>query len=98
MAQHKFYFKAVADAIDAAGGVAAVAAAFGFSYQTVREWHIGLRRLPGSRCHALAKLAGVPPETLRPDLVEYWRVVRESNDALSTEPCQPQQLDGLANA
>ncbi len=78
MANHRFHNPAVTAAIDAAGGVAEVARRFGVTYQSVREWHLGMRRLPGPRCHALAAMAGVKAETLRPDLIGYWQQVREA--------------------
>jgi DNA-binding transcriptional regulator YdaS (Cro superfamily) len=73
------FSQAVADAIDRAGGVSAVAKAIGIEYQSVREWYIGDRRVPMRRCPALAHLAGgVSVEELRPDLKDAWKLLREA--------------------
>ena len=77
MTKHRYLDPVVVAAIDRAGGVAAVAREFGIEYQSVREWYIGMRRVPGPRCHRLAQIAGdVTAEQLRPDLAEYWATIR----------------------
>jgi DNA-binding transcriptional regulator YdaS (Cro superfamily) len=78
MARHRFFSEAVAGAIAQAGGVTAVSRALGVGYQSVYEWSVGLRRIPGARAIQLARLIGVQPETLRPDLADYWQSIREA--------------------
>ena len=78
MDKHKWFRQEVAEAIEKAGGVAAVSKAFGVTHQSVRAWHVGERRIPGARAVQLAKLAGVSAETLRPDLAAYWQAIREA--------------------
>lgn len=78
MSTRRFFNQAVTDAIDRAGGRVRVADQMGISYQSVHEWYSGERRIPGRRCHALARMAGVDAESLRPDLADYWREIREA--------------------
>jgi TorA maturation chaperone TorD len=51
-------------AIDAAGGIGALARALGISQPSVSNWH----RIPAERVLAVESLTGVPRSTLRPDL------------------------------
>lgn len=51
-------------AIDAAGGIKAVASALGISRQAVEQWKI----CPHNRALQLERLTGVPRHLLRPDL------------------------------
>ena len=53
-------------ALEAAGGVNALARALGISSASVADW----RRLPASRAKAVAELTGIPPHRLRPDLFD----------------------------
>lgn len=51
-----------------AGGRGFVAQRLGLSVQTVSKWE---RRIPGPHARAVAILAGLPLEIVRPDLVRH---------------------------
>jgi DNA-binding transcriptional regulator YdaS (Cro superfamily) len=51
-------------AIEAAGGLRALARALGMAYQPIQEW----RRVPAHRIIKIEAVTGIPREKLRPDL------------------------------
>ena len=51
-------------AIDAAGGLAGLAAPLGITIQAVSQWD----EVPPLRVLAVSRISGVPPHELRPDL------------------------------
>ncbi|MBS1056123.1 transcriptional regulator [Gluconobacter kondonii] len=53
-------------AIQAAGGVAALARELGIKPPSVYSW----RQIPPKRVQAVSRITGIPPEELRPDLFE----------------------------
>jgi len=55
-------------AIHAAGGFKAVAQEFGISWQAVHKW--SLKQVPAERVPELARLSGVPPRQIRPDVFQ----------------------------
>ena len=57
----------IAEALDSAGGVAAVAAAIGKTREAVRLWRVR-GHVPDRHLVELERLSGVPRERLRPDL------------------------------
>lgn len=56
--------KSVEDVIEAAGGVNALARALGISSAAVSTW----RRVPPARVQACARITGIAPHHIRPDL------------------------------
>lgn len=54
----------IQNAIDAAGGLVALAVALQLAPSTVSEW----RRVPAERVIAVERITGVPRTELRPDL------------------------------
>ena len=59
--------KAVANAVNRAGGAIAVASHFGIHRQSVYDW-IAANRVPGERVCDLEALSGVSRYDLRPDI------------------------------
>ena len=55
------------DIVDKAGGVYAVAEAFGITRQAVEQW-IKTNRVPAHQALAVADMAGLPPSQIRPDI------------------------------
>lgn len=51
-------------AIEAAGGLRALARLLGITYQAIQQWE----RVPAERVVEIERLTGVPRERLRPDL------------------------------
>ncbi|MBS1070359.1 helix-turn-helix domain-containing protein [Gluconobacter cerinus] len=59
-------FEITLEAIKAAGGVTALAKGLGIKPPSVYSW----KKIPPGRVLAIAKLTGIPPQKLRPDLYE----------------------------
>jgi DNA-binding transcriptional regulator YdaS (Cro superfamily) len=56
--------KIIAMAVEAAGGMRALARKLGINYQAIQSW----KRIPAERVLAIETITNIPREQLRPDL------------------------------
>ena len=59
----------IKDIIAKAGGAVALARALGIKHSSVCDW----RQVPAERLPEVARLTGIPPHELRPDLAEIFK-------------------------